>query len=271
MQEASSHIDPRSSALPPWAGAEEATESSAEADAAPSCESRTADTTQAGATPYDETAATAEADASSDGPTTAACNASADQSAAEPHSAEAAELGGDSSAVTDVCVPTETQVQKRSIIEKLLRSTAPWPDTDYQQLARDAGEHQCLYERIVHSTGLQSDNKQTLEHYKSYYQLSIICHVCCAAMFTRPSDTELTRGLHCRSPVEPCRVHVHQAHLLRQSSHDALPAPTPSIVDHIRAPRQAVRPCEVSSELQHQPLQRCQQASSVELGSAVCA
>lgn len=38
------------------------------------------------------------------------------------------------------CTLTEAEEGKRGIIEGLLQSTAPWPDMDYEQLAKSAGE-----------------------------------------------------------------------------------------------------------------------------------
>ena len=61
--------------------------------------------------------------------------------AAVSTSAEEGDLPERHGACSTQCADTDAdaQLQKRDVIERLLQGTAPWPDMDYQQLARDAG------------------------------------------------------------------------------------------------------------------------------------
>lgn len=78
-------------------------------------------------------------DRHSEGAAAAAVESAADRAAAEPRPTEAVRpgqklgTGGSKPALTD------SQFQKRGIIEGLLQGVAPWPDIDYEQLATDAG------------------------------------------------------------------------------------------------------------------------------------
>lgn len=79
-------------------------------------------------------------DRQSEGAAATAAKSAADRAAAaEPRPAKAVQLG--QKRETGGCKPalTDSQLQKRGIIEGLLQGVAPWPDINYEQLATDAG------------------------------------------------------------------------------------------------------------------------------------